>query len=334
MKNLSAIHLRTFVIALVVGVLLSTRFGNVLTSVPAPAMPAGMPDLSTLFPPDFDFNSFMAELEKELEGMDEEDFAAEGLPYKPASQASTKHPASRPAPTKQAETATAKTDVTDEQISNDPEALILKPPLITVRNNGKDMKLPHKKADAALCRYVEETLTALQTIDRIALGINNEEFIEYYLTMLSPQVIKARVTLEAMIDKKAYRVAVLNPPKEVAQKLDGLRKEIIQARRDWMKLAKELEISEQEELADETAIQEDLASLLNEPALPTAQAIPIAQATPAAPKSPIAKAPQPAQPVNTYADDEDENMNAFMDMINNSKPGQGALPMPGLGVLP
>jgi hypothetical protein len=335
MKPLFVFHLRTFAVALVVAVLFSCRFSNVLTNIPSDADVAA---LEAMLPPDFDFNSFMAELEKELAAIEAGEsgglggtgpasgkkpapYGADAFDLKPTSSSSTKNsPASTDA-----------TTPTDDAISTDPETLITTPPMVTVRSNGKEMTLPHKKADEALCSYVNDILQALASIDRSAMGISNEEFIEYYLNEISPAVISARVAMEAMLDKKAYRVAVLNPPKEVAKTLDEYRKQIISARRQWMKLANELAISEQDEIRDEAGMQAELSSLLTKPAMESATATVLAPIgdTKKAAQPKTEKIARPAEAVQTDQSSEEEAyFEAMMQKFADSKT-KAPLDLPG-----
>lgn len=298
-KQMFVFHLRTFVVALVVAVLLSTRFGNVFTFAPGQE-----PDFEAMFK-DFDFNSFVQDLEKELAAIEEKSPGALDKSFDAIAQKPSESFAKQATKSSATGTAEIVSNPNDEDISDDPEELITNPPIITVKRNNKDTKIPHKKADAAFCSYVEDIMHALDDIDRIATGINNEEFREYYLAGMGNALVETEVAMAEMLDKKAYRVAVLAPPKEVAKIFDDYRKNIIKTRAQLMKLAKDLQISEKEELNDEAKAQASLASLLEMSAMEPATLTPL---LPISSKKTIRKAPK--DPTPTSFDDDSYNLPA------------------------
>ena len=70
MKRKVIFHFHTIVIALVLAVLCSSRFGKIFTGVVAPG--AGIPDFNEMFK-NFDFEKFVAELDEQLAGIEEEE---------------------------------------------------------------------------------------------------------------------------------------------------------------------------------------------------------------------------------------------------------------------
>jgi len=246
MKRGFTFHTHTVVFALVLAVLCLMRFGNVFTT--QNTMP-DMGDMDALFK-DFDFNKFVAELEKELAVIEKEEAAKKEAGTAPLSPDETGAspllpPAGKPIkPT--ANPTPEELEAMPLEISDDPAQLIKNPPIQSIKQGTKTMRLPHKKAERALQSYVADIITALEWIDQVAMSINNEEFHEYYKANVIDSVIETIVTLSVLVSKRAYRVAVLAPPPELEKTFEPYRKRLIEARSKLMRLADEIDITEEQ----------------------------------------------------------------------------------------
>ncbi len=258
MKRGFVFHLHTITIALVLAVLCSSRFGKIFTA----QGPAGaMPDFNEMFK-NFDFDKFVQELDEQLAHIEAEEAATgiknpTGLP-KPTSVTPYGQPTNT---TTSPVTGMTTIDNPAEKISDDPVKLITEPPMITKTSNNKSMLIPHKDAETALINYVQDIINSLQKIDHSALSSHGEEFHEHYLAACGDSVTDLVVSLTMIISKRAYRVAVLAPPKELDEKLRTYRKHIITVRAKLMTLVKELSVSEADEISEEDRMRKKLEAL-------------------------------------------------------------------------
>ncbi len=258
MKRNHFSHLHTITIALVLAVLCSSRFGKIFTA--QGAMPP-MPDFNEMFK-NFDFEQFASELDEQLKAIEAEEAGAkEAKPVGPQ-RPTDKTPAKKPPVNQDAsEGDTSEATSSDDEVSTDPAQLITKPPIVNVQRDGKTIALPHKKAIEALEAYLHDITTNLQKIDQAALSGHGEEFHEYYLATCGETVTELLVSLAMLSSKKAYRVAVLAPPQELAQQLREYRKNLITVRTNLMKVADSLTVSEKEELTEEELTRKRLEEL-------------------------------------------------------------------------
>lgn len=266
MKRGIIFHFHTIVIALVLAVLCSSRFGKVFTAAGAPG--AGMPDFNEMFK-NFDFEKFVAELDDQLAGIEEEEaLAGTKKPVAPVGSYG-------PAPTKQASNAKPADAALDSKqedvgdVPDDPEELIIKPPMVKLaKGSGESTRsrvvdqLPHKDAEKALTSYVQDIIHSLHKIDQAAISSHGEEFHEQYLNACGDDVTDLEVSLSMLVSKRAYRVGVLAPPKELEEKLRTYRKNIITVRNKLMQLAKELAVTEKQELSEEERMRKKLEELV------------------------------------------------------------------------
>ncbi len=260
MKRNHFSRLHTIIIALVLAVLCSSRFGKIFTA--QGEMPP-MPDFNEMFK-NFDFEQFASELDEQLKAIEAEEIAAKDAkpvgPQRPVDTPIAKKPYAPYEEAGEGDT-TEPTPSEPSQISTDPVQLITKPPIVNVERDGKTIALPHKKAIEALEAYLHDITTSLQKIDQAALSGHGEEFHEYYLATCGDMVTELLVSLAMLSSKKAYRVAVLAPPKELEQQLLTYRKNLITVRTKLMKLADSLTVSEQEEVTEEELTRKRLEEL-------------------------------------------------------------------------
>ncbi|MBM3893855.1 hypothetical protein FJ365_05680 [Candidatus Dependentiae bacterium] len=287
MKRKVIFHFHTIVIALVLAVLCSSRFGKIFTSAIAPGH--GMPDFNEMFK-NFDFEKFVAELDEQLAGIEEEEkLAAIQKPATPANSYApvpVKNPAiAQPANYSSAD---SKRDALAD-ISEDPEELILNPPIVKIAKTGIESsksnvvnQLPHKESEKALSHYVQDIIDCLQKVDQASLSSHGEEFHEQYLNACSDKTIELVVSLRMLLSKRAYRVAVLAPPKELEATLRSYRKNILSVRHKLMKLVKELAVTEKQELSEEERMRKKLEALAQVSTLQTTAHEPIKKPTPKA----------------------------------------------------
>ena len=227
---------------------------------------AGMPPLEDIFK-DFDFNKFMEQLDVELEKIEKEEAAAGKAPAKLDSLMDTTP--SRPGmqgklPSQQVST------VQPELVSNDPVQLVLNPPLVTVTRAGKTTQMPHIKADRAIVKMAQEFLGYLESINKKAMTITSQEFNEFYHSNLGYRVDLLVVTLNLVIDKKAYRTVLAAPPEPVKADMTAFRKELVNGTQTLKALDESLIVTEDKEIETELSEIEMLNKLVKQPAVRTA----------------------------------------------------------------
>ena len=221
---------------------------------------------------DFDFGTFVKELEKEMAAIEDEEAVKSGAPAPAASAANTANKGEATAVgrlgilpgsgTKKEEPAT---------ISQDPVELLRTPPVVTVTQGSRKLQLPHERAEKALIDYCHDLQNAIESINKKALTLTSEAFREYYTSTLDTNMVELDVALSIITSLPAYRIVVLTPPKEIKDMMQAFRNAIIDARTKLMKLDKELVVSEATEISKEADIISALERLANPVAVKPAQ---------------------------------------------------------------
>ncbi|NDD54917.1 hypothetical protein EBZ39_13810 [bacterium] len=178
MKRGFTFHTHTVVFALVLAVLCLMRFGNVFTT--QNTMP-DMGDMDALFK-DFDFNKFVAELEKELAVIEKEEAAKKEAGTAPLSPDETGAspllpPAGKPIkPT--ANPTPEELEAMPLEISDDPAQLIKNPPIQSIKQGTTTMRELEKTFEPYRKRLIEARSKLMRLADEIDITeeqINKEE---------------------------------------------------------------------------------------------------------------------------------------------------------------
>lgn len=225
---------------------------------------------------DFDFGTFVKELEKEMAAIEDEEATKSGTPAPTAT-------ASAGAANKGEATAVGRLGIlpgssTKKEepavISEDPVELLRTPPVVTVTQGSRKLQLPHERAEKALIDYCHDLQNAIESINKKALTLTSEAFREYYTSTLDTNMVELDVALSIITSLPAYRIVVLTPPKEIKDMMQAFRNAIIDARTKLMKLDKELVVSEETEISKEADTISALEQLANpKPVKPTPAAL-------------------------------------------------------------
>ena len=258
-------HLQAVAVAMVLTIVFCfVQRNQPLISGALPPGGAGMPSFEDMFK-GVDWNEFSKALEEEIKAIEAEEASG-----KSNSASSFASPSSGTSSKTSETTMSGKLGILPgssmkkeepTNISDNPEELLLKPPVVTVTRNGKKTQLPHEKAVKVLSDYCTDIRNALDSISKKALTTTSEAFREYYRSTHATNVIELNVALAIILDQRAYRVIVMVPPKDIEKIMSDFRKALIQTRKDLMKLDAELIVNEATELATERDAMTKLTDL-------------------------------------------------------------------------